>query len=69
MISVYVLRHRESRELYKEVYVDVSMMRTPVFNSFDEGECFRKSLSDGGYYETIKLRITERRYNELQGTH
>ena len=56
MIKAYVLRHRESRELYREVYVDCSMQKTPMFDTFEQAELFRKTLSCAGFYETILLR-------------
>lgn len=68
MINAYVLKHRESRELYTEVYIDSSMQETPMFHSLETAESFRKKLACGVYYETIAIKMTERRYHELSGT-
>ena len=69
MIKAYVLWHRENRELYQEMYVDCSMQKTPMFDTFEQAELFRKTLSCAGFYETILLSMTEGRYHELSRTH
>lgn len=68
MITTYVLVNRETHEKYKEVYVDCSMLRVPLFSDYEEAEAYRRSLSCAAYLETIKVKMTERRYHELSRT-
>ena len=68
MITAYVLVNRETHEKYREIYVDSSMLRVPIFSEYDEAEKYRRSLYCGAYYETMKIRMTERRYHELSRT-
>lgn len=65
MITAFVLVNRETHEKYREIYVDCSMLRVPLFSDYAEAEKYRRSLDCGAYLETIQLKMTERRYHEL----
>ncbi len=68
MITAYVLVNRETHEKYREIYVDCSMLRFPIFFDQDQAEEYRHSLECGSFYEIVKIKMTERRYHELSGT-